>query len=68
MPTKHIDEETWKKVEKKMVEIIIDTKKSIKEGKLLKQLILIGLKHYDEEQFDGEKKRSSDSRSQEIRH
>jgi hypothetical protein len=68
MPTKHIDEETWKKVEKKMVEVIIDTKKSIKEGKLLKQLILIGLKHYDEEQFDGEKKRSSDSKTQEIRH
>ena len=60
MPTKHIDDETWKKVEKKMVDIIIETKTSIKEGKLLKQLILIGLKHYDEEQFTGEKKRVSD--------
>lgn len=68
MPTKHIDEETWKKVEKKMVDVVIETKKSIKEGKLLKQLILIGLKHYDEEQFQGEKKRASDSKAQEMRH
>jgi hypothetical protein len=68
MPTKHIDEETWKKVEKKMVDVVIETKRSIKEGKLLKQLILIGLKHYDEEQFDGEKKRASDSKAQEMRH
>jgi len=68
MPTKHIDEETWKKVEKKMVDVVIETKRSIKEGKLLKQLILIGLKHYDEEQFQGEKKRSSDAKNQEMRH
>jgi len=68
MPTKHIDDETWKKVEKKMVDIIIETKTSIKEGKLLKQLILIGLKHYDEEKFTGEKKRAADSKSQSLHH
>jgi hypothetical protein len=50
MPTKHIDEETWRKIEKKTVEAIIQTNKSVKEGDMLKRLILIGLKHYDEEQ------------------
>ena len=52
MPVKHIDEETWRKIEKKTVEAVIETKKSIKEGQMLKRLILIGLKHYDEEKLD----------------
>jgi hypothetical protein len=56
MPVKHIDEETWEKIKKKTVEVIIETNKSIKEGQMLKRLILIGLKHYDKEQFTGEKK------------
>ena len=43
MPVKHIDEETWRKVEKKTVEAVIATKKSVKEGEMLKRLILIGL-------------------------
>ena len=62
MPTKHIDEETWRKIERKTVEVVIATKKSVKEGELLKRLILIGLKHYDKEQFTGEKKRMTDSK------
>jgi hypothetical protein len=61
MTTKHIEDETWKKVEQKTVKEIIRTGKSVKEGEMLKRLILIGLKHYDEEQYDGEKKRMSDS-------
>jgi TnpA family transposase len=51
MPVKHIDDETWKKIEQKTVKEIIKTSKSVKEGKMLKDLILIGLKHYDEEQL-----------------
>jgi hypothetical protein len=60
MTTKHIEDETWKKVEQKTVKEIIKTGKSVKEGEMLKRLILIGLKHYDEEQFEGEKKRVTD--------
>jgi len=68
MPVKHIDEETWKKIEQKTVKEIIKTSKSIKEGQMLKRLILIGLKHYDEEQFTGEKKRVTDSPRVELCH
>lgn len=51
MPTKHIDDETWRKIEKKTVEAVIETRKSVKESEMLKRLILIGLKHYDEEKL-----------------
>lgn len=61
MPTKHIDDETWKKIEIKTVQEVIKTETSIKETDMLRRLILIGLKHYDEEQFRGEKKRITDS-------
>jgi len=43
MPTKHIDEETWRKVEREAVKATIETKKSIKETEMLKWLILKGL-------------------------
>lgn len=49
MPSKHIDEETWRKIEKKTVEEIVKRQKHIKETDMLKRLILIGLKHYDNE-------------------
>lgn len=52
MPTKHIDDETWRKIEKKTVEAVIETRKSVKESEMLKRLILIGLKHYDNEKMD----------------
>lgn len=51
MPTKHIDDETWRKIEIKTVQAVIATQKSVKESEMLKRLILIGLKHYDEEQL-----------------
>lgn len=68
MATKHIDEETWRKIELKTVQEIVRTSKSIKEGEMLRRLILIGLKHYDEEQFTGEKKRMTDSKQQDMHH
>jgi len=68
MPTKHIDEETWRKIEIKTVQAVIATKKSIKESEMLKRLILIGLKHYNEEQFTGEKKRLNDNKEINTQH
>jgi hypothetical protein len=51
MPTKHIDEETWRKVEQAAVKATIATKKSIKETQMLKLLILKGLEEIGEEDF-----------------
>lgn len=51
MPTKHIDDETWRLVEKKAVKATIATNKSIKETEMLKWLILKGLEQITEEDF-----------------
>ncbi len=52
MPTKHIDDETWRKVEKEAVKATIATKKSIKETEMLKWLILKGLEEITEADFE----------------
>jgi hypothetical protein len=52
MPTKHIDDETWRKVEKEAVRATIATKRSIKETEMLKWLILKGLEEMTEEDFE----------------
>ena len=51
MPTKHIDEDTWRKVEKEAVKATISTKRSIKETEMLKWLILKGLEEISEEDY-----------------
>lgn len=57
MPTKHIDEHTWRKVEKKTIEAIIKTKEHIKETDMLKWLILKGLEELEEEDYRKNKKK-----------
>jgi len=52
MPTKHIDDETWRKVEREAVKATIATKKSIKETEMLKWLILKGLEEITEDDFE----------------
>ena len=52
MPAKHIDDETWRKVEKEAVKATIATKKSIKETEMLKWLILKGLEEITEADFE----------------
>lgn len=44
MPVKHIPEATWRKVEKKMVEMVIETKLPLKDSEVLNLLILKGLR------------------------
>jgi len=57
MPTKHIDDETWRKIEKKTVDEIVKKHIYIKETDMLRRLVLIGLKHFDEEaSFEKEKR------------
>ncbi len=48
MPTKHIDEETWKKIEEITVNEVIKKQKMIKPTEMLKRLILLGIKEYKE--------------------
>lgn len=52
MPTKHIDEETWKKVERETVKAVIETQKSIKDTEMLRFLILKGLKYIEKEDYE----------------
>ena len=59
MPTKHIDDETWRKVEKEAVKATIATKKSVKETEMLKWLILKGLEEIKECDFEKMLKKKS---------
>lgn len=43
MPTKHIDEKTWKKIQDLTVKAVIATQKPIKEGDILHYVIRKGL-------------------------
>lgn len=43
MPTKHIDEKTWRKVEQETVKAVVATKEPLKDTEVLKLLILKGL-------------------------
>lgn len=51
MPTKHIDDQVWRQVEKKTVEAVIKTKMPIKETEMLKWLIKKGLEEIGEEDY-----------------
>lgn len=59
MPSKHVDEQTWRKVEKETVRAVIAAQASIKEKEVLRILILKGLKHVTEDDYKefAEKKR-----------
>lgn len=51
MPVKHIDDETWRLIEKLNVKAVIATQKPIKEGQLIKFLLRRGLKDIKEEEL-----------------
>jgi hypothetical protein len=59
MPSKHVDEQTWRKVEKETVRAVIAAQASIKETEVLRILILKGLKNITEDDYRefAEKKR-----------
>lgn len=59
MPSKHVDEQTWRKVEKETVRAVIAAQASIKETEVLRMLILKGLKNITEDDYRefAEKKR-----------
>ncbi|MCY1302380.1 hypothetical protein D9M70_520320 [compost metagenome] len=43
MPTKHIDDATWRKVEKETVKAVVQLQASVKDTEVLRWLILKGL-------------------------
>jgi hypothetical protein len=51
MPSKHIPDETWRRVEKETVRAVIKTQKSIKDTEMLNLLILKGLEAIEEEDY-----------------
>ncbi len=51
MPTKHIDENVWRKVEKETMKAIFELKKPIKETTMLKWLIVKGLEAITEDDY-----------------
>jgi len=51
MPSKHIDDVTWRKVEKETVKAVLKTQRSIKDTEILKVLINKGLEHITEEDY-----------------
>lgn len=51
MPSKHIPDETWRKVEQETVKAVIKTRKSIKDTEMLNLLILKGLEQIEEEDY-----------------
>lgn len=51
MPSKHIDEITWRKVEKETVKAVIASQTAFKDTEILKLLILKGLESVKEEDY-----------------
>ncbi|WP_421319922.1 hypothetical protein [Aeromonas veronii] len=51
MPTKHIDDATWRKVESETVKAVVATKTSLKDTEVLKLLILKGLQEIKEADY-----------------
>ncbi|MFQ2783777.1 hypothetical protein ACK3ZH_14495 [Aeromonas caviae] len=51
MPTKHIDDATWRKVESETVKAVTTTRAALKDTEVLKILILKGLQNVTEEDY-----------------
>ncbi|MDP8078824.1 hypothetical protein [Phocoenobacter skyensis] len=51
MPTKHIDNLTWDRVQKEHVKAVILTKTSFKDTEILKMLINKGLEHISDSDY-----------------
>ena len=51
MPTKHIDDITWKKVQEQHVKAVVLTKTSFKDTEILKILIKKGLENIKDEDY-----------------
>lgn len=57
MPTKHIDDVTWRKIEKEVVRAVMATAKPFKEGEVLRLILLKGIEKMTEEDYKEAAKR-----------
>lgn len=57
MPTKHIPDATWRKVEKEMVRAVVATQMPIKESQVLNLLILKGIEAVKDSDYKALKKK-----------
>ncbi len=51
MPTKHIDNELWKKIQEKHIEVVTETKMSLNDTDILKTVLKRGLEVVKNEDF-----------------
>ena len=51
MPSKHIDDVTWRKVEKETLRAVMSANKVFKETEILKVLIQKGLENIEDEDY-----------------
>lgn len=51
MPSKHVDDETWRKVEKETVKAVVATQRALKDTDMLRILINKGLEHITEDDY-----------------
>tara|TARA_R110000822_G_scaffold250407_3_gene377658 strand:- start:372 stop:545 length:174 start_codon:yes stop_codon:yes gene_type:complete len=51
MPTKHINDAVWRKVEKETVKAVVETKEPIKDTDVLNWLIERGLRTIEKEDY-----------------
>lgn len=52
MPSKHVDDQTWRKVEKETLRAIQSTNFVFKETEILKILIMKGLEEIEESDYE----------------
>lgn len=52
MPSKHIDDATWRKIESETVKAVIATRTSLKDTEVLKILILKGLEEIKPDDYE----------------
>lgn len=51
MPSKHIDDITWKKIQNETVRAVVLTKTSLKDTEILKTLIQIGIANITDDDY-----------------
>lgn len=51
MPSKHIDESTWKQIQDEHVKAVTETGISIKDTEVLKAIIIKGLKEIEKKDY-----------------
>jgi len=67
MPTKHIDDLTWHKVEKATIKAVIELQAAVKDTEVLKWLILKGLEEFTPEEFGRFKRKGEPPEQQQKR-